>query len=582
MSETILSAKFKSYDRYYKDWDLFNINTLEKLDKTKYRINPIESRLLNHDIITINENGELNEVIYSTYTEKYTICGILIFDKMYGSIGKKYYFKFIPDDIRLPEFIVPYKLSKVGFYKKEKSKYTIIHFDRWTLNDIHPVGKIINIIGDVDKLENLYEYQLYCKSLHSSIREITTKANKVLKENTEDILIHKVLENYTIQDRTLWNIITIDPNTTKDYDDAFSYKKIENNTEMLSIYISNVVLWMDVMNLWGSFSERISTIYLPDRKRPMLPSILSDALFSLKEGKKRFAFTIDILVKDTKIIDYTFSNSLIKVSKNYTYEEDKTCLLGEKTYTKTFNLISSLNRNKDTKFCDDIKDSHDIITYLMILMNYYSAKTLETYQDGIYRVLKTLVIDEERIKKIENLPSSIKNFVWGWNSHGGKYMLYNKEFINHDILNLDVYIHITSPIRRLVDMLNIIKIQHLLDLYKMSHEMNVFYTKWTTREKMEYINNCMRSIRHIQNDCHILHLCFHNEKILQNKHIGYIIEKIKRNDEMFHYIVYIPSLKFITSYVNTTEYNIFQQLNFKLYLFKDEFNIKRKILIDIH
>ena len=32
----------------------------------------------------------------------------------------------------------------------------------------------------------------------------------------------------------------------------------------------------DHLNIWESFSRRVSTIYLPDRKRPMLPTILSD------------------------------------------------------------------------------------------------------------------------------------------------------------------------------------------------------------------------------------------------------------------------------------------------------------------
>ena len=35
--------------------------------------------------------------------------------------------------------------------------------------------------------------------------------------------------------------------------------------------------------LWRSFTKRVSTIYLPDKKRPMLPTILSDCLCSLQE-----------------------------------------------------------------------------------------------------------------------------------------------------------------------------------------------------------------------------------------------------------------------------------------------------------
>ena len=62
----------------------------------------------------------------------------------------------------------------------------------------------------------------------------------------------------------------------------------------LEQYISNVVFWMEILDLWESFDDRIATIYLPDRKRPMLPTILSDALCSLQENRIRFAFTLDI------------------------------------------------------------------------------------------------------------------------------------------------------------------------------------------------------------------------------------------------------------------------------------------------
>ena len=51
---------------------------------------------------------------------------------------------------------------------------------------------------------------------------------------------------------------------------------------------------MDYLNLWSSFSKRISSIYLPDKKRSMLPTILSDCLCSLKEKENKICFVLDI------------------------------------------------------------------------------------------------------------------------------------------------------------------------------------------------------------------------------------------------------------------------------------------------
>ena len=88
---------------------------------------------------------------------------------------------------------------------------------------------------------------------------------------------------------------------------------MNNNT--LSIYVANVPLLLDYFKLWDSFSERISTIYLPDRKCPMLPALLSENLCSLLENEERLAFCIDLTINDNQITDIVFNNVIIKVSK---------------------------------------------------------------------------------------------------------------------------------------------------------------------------------------------------------------------------------------------------------------------------
>ena len=80
---------------------------------------------------------------------------------------------------------------------------------------------------------------------------------------------------------------------------------------------------MDMLNLWESFSKRISTIYLPDKKRPMLPTVLSDGLCSLKENVKRIAFVMDVYIENNIIKHISFCNAIVKVYKNYSYEEPK-------------------------------------------------------------------------------------------------------------------------------------------------------------------------------------------------------------------------------------------------------------------
>ena len=85
--------------------------------------------------------------------------------------------------------------------------------------------------------------------------------------------LETIRAKYNITDRLKQYVFTVDNEDTRDYDDAISINSTETGY-IISVYISNVALWMETYNLWNSFSERISTIYLPDQKRPMIPSIL--------------------------------------------------------------------------------------------------------------------------------------------------------------------------------------------------------------------------------------------------------------------------------------------------------------------
>ena len=85
---------------------------------------------------------------------------------------------------------------------------------------------MVNNLGDVDVLENFYEYQLYCKSLYASIQQFNKATTQVLKLKTEEELINKMITTNKLIDRTNEQIFTIDSKQTTDYDDAISICKL--------------------------------------------------------------------------------------------------------------------------------------------------------------------------------------------------------------------------------------------------------------------------------------------------------------------------------------------------------------------
>ena len=147
------------------------------------------------------------------------------------------------------------------------------------------------------------------------------------------------------------------------------------------------------------------------------------------------------------------------------------------------------------------------------------------------------------------------------------------------MLELESYIHCTSPIRRLVDLLNIAKLQQNLLLVDYSSNFNNFYKKWC--DKLDYINTTMRAIRKIQNDCNLLEMCTNNPNIFESEYDGYVFDKIVRNDGLYQYIVYLTELKTVSRITLRTELEDYSKNTFKIFIFQDESAIKKKIRLSI-
>ena len=569
-----LTLKVHVSDRHYKDYSFVCATNLTPIDIAISRQTILKYKLFNQDIFEYDSAKESCSLCHSSTRSMPVIPAVLVLEgrRSFGKWKKsrKLLFKCVPDDRRMPIFLVPYEI-KNSFNKKLFNKYTVIKFKSW--EGKHPLGTIIQTIGNVTELDNFYEYQLYCKSLYASIQDFKKETMKKIKSQTEEHFIEVICNKYNPEDRRDRNIFTIDPVGSKDFDDALGMEETENQV-ILSIYIANVPFWLDALDLWDSFSERISTIYLPDRKRPMLPTILSDALCSLQENRPRFAFTIDITFEkdNLTISNISWNNTLIRVSTNLRYDTDSQ--RNYPAYQKLFIFIKNINRKY--KYMDTIRNCHDVIAYCMILMNYLSAKKLLDFKTGIFRGVKL----DKSFTPPNTVPAEVQTFLKMWNSFGANYAKY-ENLVSHEALDLDAYVHITSPIRRLVDILTMVLLQNKLQLTNYNTNMTKFYEKWTSDEAINYINKTMRSIRKVQNDCSLLKICYNDQERMNKIYIGYIFDKIIRNDGLYQYMVYLPELKTVNRFTSRHSQENMTKQTFRLYIFMDENQLKQKLRIEL-
>lgn len=577
--------KIRIDDRNCHNWSLYNPTTMSQVNINNF--NPTEHKLFTNDEFAYNAKSNKLDIIHSIVRISDNIPAVLILDnnKTYGrencgcshKKNAKLLYKCVPDDSRLPVFLVPYEIKHLGFSKVLSNLYVTIRYKDWT--NKHPIANLTQTIGSIDELSNFYEYQLYCKSLNASIQKFHKDTNKSIKDNCQDhnTFITNICKKHpNIEDRTSWKTFTIDPSTSLDYDDGFSIKQLDKRV-MLSIYISNVSIWLDELNLWASFSQRISTIYLPDRKRPMLPTILSDGLCSLQANMMRFAFAIDIIFDELgNIISISYVNTLIKVFKNFAYEEKE--LYNNDDYKFLFDVTQKMSIKY--KYMTNIKDSHDIVSYLMIFMNHNCAKELLKCNNGIFR--SSIIKDQDYLQNSipDYLPEDVSKFIKIWNSSCAQYINIQNEptsenTIKHDMLEIDAYIHITSPIRRLVDLLNMIQFQINHNLIVLSPNALSFYEEWLG--KLDYINITMRAIKKVQNDCALLDMCYNHPEMLEKTYEGYCFDKLVRNDGLFYYVVFLPELKLTSRIAVKNELENYEKREFKLFLFNNEEKFKKKI-----
>jgi exoribonuclease R len=573
-------------DRNYSNFHVTNNDNGERID---LGLDPVSLKLFSNDTFEYELESLKVNIIHSLIRTLDNIPAVLILDgnKTYGRHpnNNKLMYKCVPDDVQLPPFLVAYEIKQMGFSKVFVNQYVTIKFASW--DSKHPVGVLTNAIGPVDVPENFYEYQLYCKGLNISL----TKFNKALNKSLSDLVVKKetfiqdllTKSETVLEDRSDWQVFTIDPDGSLDFDDAFSIKNGDNGFTLVSIYIANVPLCLDRLNLWSYLTKRTSTAYLPDKKRPMLPVLLSDCLCSLQEGAQRFAFTLDLEINlEGEIVSKKFCNTIIKVFKNFAYEER--ALIRHPLYKSLFSVV--LKMVDKHPYIKHIDDSHDVVCYLMILMNHLAAKDLLGFGQGIFRSTTTSSNDTLNNSNVlpsdvslnKTLPTEVLQFINIYRSTSGSYTTATSATVTaHSILGLDAYIHITSPIRRLVDILNMIKFQEIIG-FKLSDSALEFYDTWF--KDIEHINTSMKLLRRVQNDCNLLHLCHSNPSVLDKVYSGYCFDEKQLENGLYKYNLYLPELK-TTSFVICGKLALLVEHQFKLFVFNNEDKMKKKIRLHL-
>jgi len=557
-------------NRNYSQFHFINTETNLSVDITDFH--PKTLRLFHGDVFSTEIKGHKTpsiKIIQSPVKSAPYIAGVLLLEnnKTYGrtTLKKRLLYKCIPDDIHLPAFLVPYEM-KLGFSKKIVNKYVLFRFSEWS--DTHPLGMLTETIGDVSDHAAFCEYRLCCRHLRpKSHTAMKTQIESQMQEKRT--YIENIIQKYKIQDRTSDYVIAIDPEGSRDYDDAFSCKQIETGY-CVSIHIANVFLWLESLQLWNMVSTvtNVSSMYLPDKRRPMLPPLLSENLCSLTaDGDKRIALTIDISV-DTNgaILTTNVSNTAIYISKNYVYES-KEC-----QEDATYKMLYKIARMQST----NIHDSHDVVAHWMMKMNSLVGQLLAENKTGIFRkATPNETANKDKVLQIPlGIPSETRRILETWASVSAEYVSCPDTMsTEHCVMNLQNYVHITSPIRRLVDIINQIALNFILEDRNKFSEGALEFLKMNM-ENIRHINENTRTIRKTQQECDTLYKLTENPDISERNIHGIIVDIDEHLNKITAYLEELNMMITVHVEVPTELYSYHM---FRVYVFEDEYKIRQKL-----
>ncbi len=234
----------------------------------------------------------------------------------------KHYFHLKPDDIKLLHDIMIPAENLNGAKPGQKVAVVIEH---WEDEHQPPEGRVVQVLGfpgepGVDVLSVAFSFDLPGAFSEAVEKEAAGLAIKI----TPELLSQRA----DLRDRLTF---TIDPVDAKDFDDAVSWRALDNGNHELGVHIADVSHFVTENSILDREAlARSTSIYLVDRVIPMLPERLSNDLCSLKPNVDRLTYSCIMEVTPKgKVVDHRITASIINSKRRFSYEEVQEILDGE-------------------------------------------------------------------------------------------------------------------------------------------------------------------------------------------------------------------------------------------------------------
>ncbi len=421
---------------------------------------------------------------------------------------------FVPDDRKmLHDIYIPLE-DLQGAKTGQKAVASITD---WPAGAKNPIGVIKHVLGNEG--ENNTEMSAILAEYGFPLAfpdAVEQEANAINEEISEEEIARR-------RDFREVLTFTIDPYDAKDFDDAISFKQLENGNFEVGIHIADVSHYVNEGSALDKEAfERATSVYLVDRVIPMLPERLSNGLCSLRPNETKLCFSaVFELDSNADIHQEWYGKTVIHSRRRFTYEEAQDIIEGNSDELKeeilTLNGLAYKLRDRKFKqgainfestevkfklddegkplgvYVKERKDAHKLIEDFMLLANRKVAEFIAKKGKGkkkltfVYRVhdapnmemittfssfaarfgykLNTKT-DKETARSLNKLMEDIEgtkeqNVLTQLAIRSMAKAIYTTKKTSHYGLAFNYYTHFTSPIRRYPDVM----VHRLLERY---------------------------------------------------------------------------------------------------------------------
>lgn len=233
----------------------------------------------------------------------------------------------------------PEQARKAG---AEKGWKVSVRVEHWNKGESLPFGKIIDVLGSPGENET---------EMHSILAEFglpyrfEPELEKAAEKISDKIKVKDIKERRDFRDTFTF---TIDPEDAKDFDDALSFKPLENGNFEVGVHIADVSHYVTPgSDIDREARDRGTSVYLADRTVPMLPEKLCNRLCSLRPNEEKLCFSaVFEITPRAAIRKKWFGRTVIKSNFRLTYEQAQDIIEGiaENPDTELQTAITVLNK----------------------------------------------------------------------------------------------------------------------------------------------------------------------------------------------------------------------------------------------